>query len=235
MIQPTAETLAGINLFRELPVEQRKEIAVSCRAHQYSDKHQIVAHGDRSTDVYFVVSGQVRATIFSVSGKEVTFRDIGPGEMFGDLSAIDGEPRSASVITLADSLILLMPGEAFIKVLHNHPEICLATLKDLAYLVRLLTERIVEMSTLGVKNRIHAELLRLAQRGKSENNTVVISPIPTHANIASRVSTHREAVTRELNDLAQSGLLERQSGTLIIKDMKRLVQMVEDVQAHRIR
>lgn len=234
MIQPTAETLAGIELFQELPVEQRKKIAVSCRAHQYSAKHQIITHADPSTDVYFVVSGQVRATIFSATGKEVTFRDLGPGEMFGDLSAIDGEPRSATVITLAESLILSMPGEVFIKVLHNNPKLCLTKLKDLAHLVRLLTERIVEMSTLGVKNRIHAELLRLAQGVKSENNTVVISPVPTHANIASRVSTHREAVTRELNELAQSGLLERQSGTLIIKDMKRLIQMVQDVQSHRI-
>lgn len=234
MIQPTAETLAGIELFKKLPVEQRKKIAASCRAHQYSAKHQIITHADRSTDVYFVVSGQVRATIFSASGKEVTFRDLGPGEMFGDLSAIDGDPRSATVITLVDSLILSMPGEAFIKVLQNHSELCLATLRDLAHLVRLLTERIVEMSTLGVKNRIHAELLRLAQAAKSENNTVVISPVPTHANIASMVSTHREAVTRELNDLAQSGLLERQSGSLIIKDMKRLIQMVQDVQSHRI-
>ena len=234
MIHPTAETLAGIELFREIPVEQRKQIAKNCHAHQYPPKHQIVAHADRSNDVYFIVSGQVRATIYSASGKEVTFRDLGPGEMFGDLSAIDGEPRSATVITLVDSLVLSMPGEVYIKVLHEHPEIYMATLRDLAYLVRLLTERIVEMSTLGVKNRIHAELLRLAQRGKLENNTVKISPIPTHANFASRVSTHREAVTRELNDLAQSGLLERRSGSLIIKDMNRLVKMVADVQSHRI-
>lgn len=234
MIQPTAETLAGIELFRELPAEQRKAIAKSCHAHQYPAKHQIVAHADLSTNVYFIVSGQVRATIYSASGKEVTFRDLGPGEMFGDLSALDGEPRSATVITLADSLVLSMSGEGFIGVLRKHPEIALATLKDLAGLVRLLTDRIVEMSTLGVKNRIHAELLRLSQKGNRENNTVVIAPIPTHANIASRVSTHREAVTRELNDLAHIGLVERRSGCLVIKDVERLVRMVEEVQSHQI-
>lgn len=234
MIQPTAETLAGIELFRELPAEQRKEIAKSCHAHQYPAKHQIVSHADLSTDVYFIVSGQVRATIYSASGKEVTFRDLGAGEMFGDLSALDGEPRSATVITLADSLVLSMSGEAFIGVLRNHPQIALATLKDLAGLVRLLTERIIEMSTLGVKNRIHAELLRLSQKGNKENNTVIISPIPTHANIASRVSTHREAVTRELNELAHMGLVERRSGCLLIKDVERLVRMVEEVQSDQI-
>ncbi len=234
MIHLSAETLAGIELFRELPAEQRKEIVKSCHAHQYPAKQQIISHADQSSDVYFIVSGQVRATIYSASGKDVTFRDLGPGEMFGDLSAIDGKPRSATVVTFVDSLVLSMSADAYSNVLRSHSETCMAALRELAGLVRLLTDRIVEMSTLGVKNRIHAELLRLVQKGVKEDNAVVISPIPTHANIASRVSTHREAVTRELNDLAHIGLVERRSGALVIKDVSKLQRMVEEVRSHQI-
>ncbi|MDH3317074.1 MAG: Crp/Fnr family transcriptional regulator [Gammaproteobacteria bacterium] len=226
--------MAGIELFRELPAEQRKEIVKSCHAHQCAAKQQIVSHADQSTDVYFIVSGQVRATICSASGREVTFRDLGPGEMFGDLSAIDGKPRSATVVAIVDSLVLSMSAGAYLNALRSHPEICMGALRELAGLVRLLTDRIVEMSTLGVKNRIHAELLRLAQKGKKEDNAIVISPIPTHANIASRVSTHREAVTRELNELAHIGLVERRSGALVIKNVARLQRMVEEVRSHQI-
>ncbi len=229
MIQPTAETLAGIALFRELSAEERKDIVKNCRGHRFKAKQEIVSHADQSTEVFFLVSGQVRATIFSASGKEVTFRDLEPGQMFGDLSAIDGKRRSATVVALVDTMVLSMNGESFRSVLRGYPEICMAVLQDLAGLVRLLSERIVEMSTLGVKNRIHAELLRLAQKCSVKNNVVVISPIPTHANIASRISTHREAVTRELNELAHVGLVERRSGALVIKDVAQLKRMVEEL------
>ena len=65
--------------------------------------------------------------------------------------------------------------------------------------------RVIELGTLSVRNRIHAKLLRLSRPSATERNTAIISPIPTHANIASFISTHREAITRELNDLARAG------------------------------
>ena len=80
-----------------------------------------------------------------------------------------------------------------------------------------------------MKNRIHAELLRLAREQEPSDNRADISPVPTHADIASRVSTHREAVTRELNGLIQSGLLAKKKRTLTVTDLLRLTKMVVDV------
>lgn len=234
MAELTAETLAGVRLFRHLPAEERKALAGRCQAHRYAAKQQIVCHAEESTDVYFIVSGQVRATIYSVGGREVAFRDLGSGEMFGDLSAIDGKPRSANIVALADSFIVSMTAEAFREVLQTHPALAMAALQELVDLVRGLCERVIEMSTLGVKNRIHAELLRLAQREMKDGKTAVISPAPTHADIASRVSTHREAVTRELNHLAHIGLLERRTGALCVTDVPTLARMVEEVRHQHI-
>ena len=78
------------------------------------------------------------------------------------------------------------------------------------------------------KNRIRAELLRLARDHVRSENTAEISPLPIHADIANRVSTHREAVTRELNALERVGLIERHDGTLIIRDVARLARSVEE-------
>jgi CRP/FNR family cyclic AMP-dependent transcriptional regulator len=229
MVKLTAETLRGVELLRSLGAEERGALAKRCRGRHYRAGEQILAYGETSSDVYFVVSGQVRATIYARSGKEVSFRDIGAGRMFGDLSAIDGKPRSASVVALSDALILTMPHEVFWEVLGAHRSAMQATLKELAGLIRRLSERIIEFSTLGVRNRIHAELLRLSREHMHGQNSAVIEPAPTHAEIASRVSTHREAVTRELNDLAAQGLIERRRGVLVVGDVGRLAEMVESV------
>ncbi|MFQ5552003.1 MAG: Crp/Fnr family transcriptional regulator [Gemmatimonadales bacterium] len=229
MVDITAQTLAGIGAFRGLSATDRGALARQCRAHLYSANEQIVSHQDESTDVYFIVSGSVRVTTYSPSRKEITFRDLEAGQMFGHLAAIDNQPRSASVLALTDSLIASMSASTFLETLQKYPAVCLITLRELAGLVRLLSERVVEFSTLGVKNRIHAELLRLANKNIQGDNTATISPAPTHADLASRISTHREAVTRELNHLTQAGLIERRHGALVINDVKRLALMVQDI------
>ncbi len=226
----TAETLRGIEVFQSLAADERRALATSCDARYYSVNEQVVSRQDESSDVYFIVSGDVRVTIYSRSGRQVSFRDLGSGQMFGDLSAIDGRPRSATVVALADSLILSMPSERFWEALRAHPAVTEATLKELANLIRRLSDRVIEFSTLGVKNRIHAELLRLAREHMHDDNSAEILPAPTHADVASRISTHREAVTRELNHLTQTGLIERRSGKLVIHDVARLTKMVQDVQ-----
>ena len=229
-----AATLSGIEVFRSLSTDDREALAGGCDSRRYAADQQIISHSDNSTDVYFIVGGRVRATIYSSSGKVVTFRDLEAGQMFGDLSAIDGRPRSANVVALADSLIVSMPAPVFWHALQRYPEVCAVALKELTDLVRLLCERVVEFSTLGVTNRIHAELLRLANKHMQDENSAAISPAPTHADIASRVSTHREAVTREMSHLAQIGVIERRSGELVISDVARLTRMVQEVQGGQV-
>jgi CRP/FNR family cyclic AMP-dependent transcriptional regulator len=229
MIKPTAETLLFINLFRNLPPNDRKGIAERCQTHHYAKGQEILAYKDESRDVFFIVSGQVRATIYSVTGREVTFRDLGAGEIFGNLSAVDGKPRASSVIALADTIALSMPSPAFRGLLANDSAICLSIVQELTGLVRLLSNRVFEFSTLGVRNRIHAELLRLARKNMETKKLATISPSPKHVDIASRVSTHREAVTKELNQLVHDGLIQRRGRTLVINDVQKLTQMVEEV------
>ena len=231
VVETTADTLIGIAVFRSLEKDARASIARYCHTFRYPIHHSIVCNQDESNDVYFVIGGKVRATLFSRVGKEVAFRDMGAGEMFGDLSAIDGRPRCANVITLEESVVLNMSSTAFQEVLRGHSEVAFAVLRGLTELVRHLSDRVVEFSTLGVNNRIHAELLRLAREYPQEGDRVEITQPPTHADIANRVSTRREAVTKELSRLSDAGLIERRGKSLVVCDLARLERMIDDLKS----
>ncbi len=231
VVETTADTLLGVDIFSSLDHGARASIARHCHTYRYPAQHDIVCNRDMSDDVYFVIGGKVRATIFSRGGKEVAFRDMGAGEMFGDLSAIDGRPRCANVITQEESVVLNMSASAFQEVLHGHSQVAFAVLCGLTELVRHLSDRVVEFSTLGVNNRIHAELLRLAKEYPRSGGLVEITRPPTHADIASRVSTRREAVTKEISRLSDMGLIERRGKSLVVRDLERLERMIDELKS----
>lgn len=220
-------SLSSIELFEGLGGSDRDALARLCRWQRYAAHQYIVGHQDETNDVYFIVGGRVHVTIFSPSGKEVSFADLPAGKSFGEMAAIDGAPRSATVIALSDTVLASMSAEAFRRVLNDYPDVAAKMMQYLVGLVRRLSDRVVEFSVLAVRNRIHAELLRLARDQGLDGDTAVITPVPTHSDIASRVSTHREAVTRELNALTRDGLIERRDGTLVIVNIARLAQLVE--------
>jgi CRP-like cAMP-binding protein len=159
----------------------------------------------------------------------VTFRDEEAGDVIGDLAAIDGQPRSADVLALEDVLVASLSPEHFRALIAAEPLVRERVLQRLAGLVRLLSQRVIELSTLGVQNRIHAELLRLARLAGDGGNRVRLEPAPKHADIASQVSTYREQVTRELSALTKQGLLQKDGQALVLTDVARLARMVEEV------
>jgi CRP-like cAMP-binding protein len=121
-----------------------------------------------------------------------------------------------------------MPAMAFQELLATEPTVAQALLPQLVTKIRALTTRVYEFSTLAVNNRIQAELLRLANLAPKQGKSARIVPAPTHVEIAGRVSTHREAVTRELNRLSRIGITERQGSALVVKDVDRLAEMVHE-------
>ena len=227
--QISGASLAGIEIFSALGAAERDAIAGLCRGQSYRAGELVISHRDPGREVFFIISGSVRVSIYSSAGKEISFRDMRAGHMFGELSAIDGKPRSAQVSALTAATLAFVTQKDFWTILQAYPGVAEKIFKYLARLVRALTDRVVDISTLGVRNRIHAELLRLGQETGSGLNEVAISPAPRHAEIAHRVSTHREAVTRELGGLVRQGIIGKARNALIIRDMDRLGKMVLDV------
>lgn len=222
-------TLDSIDLFAPLPADERAALARQCSWRHFHPQEQIIDRGSDSRDVCFIVSGRVRVVNYSLSGREVTFDDVGAGGYLGELSAIDGAARSASIVALSDVTVAFMSPRLFTTVVTGTPEIAMKVMGRLASIVRQATGRIMDLSTLGANNRVHAELLRLAKPALRPDNTAVITPIPIHGDIASRVSTTRETVARVLGDLGRDGLVIRQDNGLLIKDFTRLAEMVDEV------
>ena len=230
-VQASTFGLRNVKILQGLSQERLEILAGQCGWRTVEPGHVIVARNSHDRDVHFVVSGRVRITSFSAGGKQVTFRDQEAGEMFGDLAAIDGQPRSADVLALDTVLVASLSPEHFRALIALEELVRERVLQRLAGLVRLLSERVIDLSTLGVQNRIHAELLRLARSGGASGKQARIDPAPKHADIASQVSTYREQVTRELSLLTKQGLLAKDGSALVLLDVEKLERMVEEVRS----
>jgi len=233
MANETVATLDGVPLLKDLSQKERDDLVRQCRFRRYAEGEHIIDGQSGGRDVFFVVAGMVRVVNYSPSGREVAFDDIPAGNFFGELAALDGGPRSAFVQAQAPgATAAAMPHEVFTDLLLRHPKIGLDIMKRLARVIRFSTERIMDLSTVGANNRVHAELLRLAQAAGHDGNSSIISPIPHHADIASRVSTTRETVARVFSELTRAGMLERGKSALVVRDLARLTELVEDLRGN---
>jgi CRP-like cAMP-binding protein len=221
-------SLEKIRIFAGLSRRALQRIQPLCTWQFYKAGAPIIDNLDSANDVFFIDSGEVRVSIHSASGKAINFLDLGPGNVFGEYPAIAGGVRSASVEARTKCRLASMPGSAFHELLQNEATVAQALLPQLVERIRALTMRVYEFSTLAANNRVQAELLRLARLAPPEGKVARIMPVPTHADIASRISTHREAVTRELSRLTRIGVVARSPGLLVITDVDRLAQMVHE-------
>ena len=224
-----SRSLAAIGVFQSLDDDALRDIESRCSAKIYRSGQTIIEEGDSSGYVYCLTAGRARAITYAQSGKDVIYRDIPAGEVFGEFGAIDGEPRSSNVEAIEDSTIVSMTPEVFWWVLERYPSVMRAVMQNLSRQLRFLTSRVFEFSAFAVKSRIQVELLRMAMEKETGSKEVIIKSPPTHAELASRLSTHREAVTRELNALARAGMLKIKRGELVVTDLQRLKDLVRTV------
>lgn len=222
------ELIRAVSLFRAASAHTLEHAKRVCRWQRHELGSAILSYQERSTDVFFILQGRARAVIYSLDGKALLFTDIKAGEVFGEIAAIDRGPRSASVEALEPTLVAVMGAADFEDILRLDAEVAMATLQLLTKRVRHLSDRVFEYRALGVQHRIQAELLRLATADGASHGQVTLSPAPSLAEIADRVSTHREAVSRELSRLAAQGLLVRESGAIRITDVGRLAERVRE-------
>lgn len=204
-----------------LDPEDREALLALLNRHGYGPEEVVISHLDTNRDVFFLFEGRVRVTIYSEGGKAVDYRDIQPGGFFGEIAAIDGGPRSASVIALDPIRGGWLRQRDFAQMLATRPGFARALLVHLAGQVRRLTERVFEFSTLAVRERLVMELIRLGEAAGT-GDRAAITPAPTHFDLAARISTHREAVSREMSALRKAGVLRKEENTLVIRSLDRL-------------
>ncbi|MDJ0930047.1 Crp/Fnr family transcriptional regulator [Breoghania sp.] len=226
-VGPTGRDLSTIGIFYKLCDGSRERLSAACQWSAYDEGEEIVPYLDKRDDVFFLVSGSARVMIYSRGGKAVAFRTIETGDLFGELAAIDHGPRSASVEASSACVVARLSAEAFRRAMREEPDVMEAVSCHLVAQIRDLTARVFAFSTLPVKTRIQTEILRLAGDPQGHAGPLSIRGFPTHGDLAVRVSTHREAVTRELGRLTRCGILRRSGRDLEIIDVAALRTMVE--------
>lgn len=186
----------------------------------------VIGHQDRTRDVFLVVEGRLRIELLSLNGREVILAEVGPGEITGEFAALDDQPRSASVGAVTACTLISIPGDHFVRSVLADSGSAWWLTQRLVRQIRLLNERNFELNALAVRSRLHCELLRLCIDAGIADNRAVIAPAPTHAHLASRIGTHREAVTREMQYLQKDNIVRQQGREMTIEDVSRLAEIV---------
>jgi CRP-like cAMP-binding protein len=196
------------------------------RVIRYGRGRTLISEGERATDVYSILEGQAHVLLYSPAGREVAVRMLGDGDLFGELAALDGAPRCASVVAASDLRALTISRSDFLSCVEQTPGAHAWLTARLVAEVRRLTERVFELSALNVQSRLHCELLRLARAQGARGETLIIDPAPTHAELASRIGTHREAVTREMGVLVERNIIVTRRRALEFVDIASLEDAV---------
>lgn len=212
----TGVALGDVPLFAGADAAYLKGFASRAQFSTYEPGVLILDFDDTSNDVFFIMTGKVRALIRTPGGREVILGDIGAGGIFGDMAAIDDSRRSASITALNRSGLWRMSGAAFVECITHSPMIARRFMRLLAERVRLGNTRLVEHSALTGKHRLYSELLRESRPRPGHATERTISPPPVQQILASRIGIRREAVSREMADLIRRGVLARTPGALII-------------------
>lgn len=221
------DPLRSVALLHGLDVEERLAIAKRCTFQEYAKGQMIVDKDDTDRDVLMIVRGKVLVTRFSISGKEIALDELAEGGYFGEFSAIDGEPRSASVIAAADCRLARISPAGFRRLLEDHPEIAWDVLNQLTQIVRISNERIMDLATLSSYQLVCAEILRMAAPDGAIKDAWSIYPLPKQADIARRIGTSRETVGRVIRDLVDGGVVTKKGRSIFIPDRGKLELMTQ--------
>ena len=224
--EPAVSSFKKVPFLQALEASKAEAFERDCVSRRFEQKELILDFDDASTSVYFIISGKARVLVRTPAGREMILEDLGAGEFFGEMAAIDGLARSANVTALTTVELLIMPSHTYKLIIFSCPAICERLLTLLTTRVRSLNERLFERSVLDLRHRLYAELLRLARPRSESPGQLIISPPPVGQDLAALVGCRREQVSRELQALAEEGLIEKRKGSLLLLRPELLAQRV---------
>lgn len=219
--------LAGIELLQGLDPDERKALEDQCAWRRYRPGERVFERGSAGREVFFVIHGALNIVSVSPLGREITFAAARSGGMVGEMAAVDGRPRSASVVATEESMLAVLPADAFVALLERRGEIGLELLRQLSAFVRASGDRVLELSAVKAINRVYSELLRLAEPDEAASDLWAIKPLPPLRDLASRAGTTREVVASALSKLYPSGVIRRKGNSLYILDRQALNEVVK--------
>lgn len=222
------ESLSQIPLFSDLESADLERYSKACSWRRYDENELIIDFEDDTRDVRLIASGKVRIILRIATGKEVILAEMQDGEFFGEIAAIDNEGRSANVTALVRSHMCIMPQRIFLEMVGKFPSVNQKLMQTLASRCRSLNSRLAEHCFLQTKHRLYTELLRQSKPRMGHPNQRSISPPPIQKDLAARIGTRREVVSREIANLKRNNIVDKTTGALILCDLPRLNGLISE-------
>jgi CRP-like cAMP-binding protein len=212
------DILRKVPLFGQFAPPDLDRVAEIARERSYPRNSVILFEDDPGDALYVVAQGQVKVVLIGEDGREVILSVMGEGEFFGEMALIDDEPRSAHVIAMEDSSLLVIRREDFQDLLQQTPGIGLVLLRELSRRLRRVDEKVGSLVLLDVNGRVAQLLLDLADEAGSDRITRRL----THHTIAQMIGSSRETVSRTMRELVDKGSITVSRREIQIRDRAAL-------------
>ena len=217
------EILAKVPLFAGLPEVELARLGNLLRARRYARGEVIFLEGDEGTSLCLIAEGRIRIQLTGADGREVVINVYGPGEIFGEMALLDGEPRSADAIAQEASRVFWLQREDFAAFLDSHPRAAMTMLASLSHRLRHTTRVVQDATFRDVPSRLARVLLDLAARhGQAVEQGIRLDTRVTQGELAAMVGASRETVNRALRGFEQRGLIGWDSRRITITRPEQL-------------
>lgn len=209
--------IAGHALFSSLPEKDRDQLLALGVERRYRDSQLIFQRGDAGNSMMLVLRGQVKINIISEDGKELVFSIIPPGECFGEIALLDGQPRSADAIAMGECGLFVLARSDFIAFLERYPPVAIRLLAVLCGRVRATSDFIERLAFLDLPARLACQLLKLADiYGVATFNGTRITGKFSQQDLGHLVAASRESVNKQLRTWQAEGLLRVEHGVITL-------------------
>lgn len=211
------ELIRTVPIFSELSEEEVAAVARHAARRQFAKDAVIFFENEPGDTLYVVAAGRVRVSILGDDGREVILSVLGPGDFFGEMALLDNDPRSATTIAAEDTELLCLSRPDFEKVMRESPTMMMALIKVLTTRLRHANQQISTLALLDVYGRVARLIVEMAQEeGRRLKDGRIAFRRSTHQEIASRIGTTRETVTRMLKDLQRQKLVHVEGKEFVV-------------------
>ncbi|MEW6095188.1 MAG: Crp/Fnr family transcriptional regulator [bacterium] len=217
-----SDFLSKVSIFSSLEKEDLELLANATQEVTYKKGDTIISSEEIGSTFFIVKSGKVKVTAEAVGGKEIVLSTFHPLAFFGEMSIIDGEPRSATITALEETNLITMEREVFMRILHRYPQITIKILTILCQRLRRADELIQSLRFLSASGRTIQTLFKLSdEHGVVTKEGILIDTKLTHQILASLAGTSRESMRKIIRDFQDKGCLKFQRGkiTILKEDM----------------
>ncbi len=195
-------------LFKNLPERELRKISLMFETVDLRAGEVLFYEKDQSNEMFIILKGKVKASLFDDQGNELVLAELGPGELIGEMGIIDQLPRSATVIAEEDTKLASLSRQAFLKIIKENPDIAFNVIKALVERLRRTDDMVEALAFRSVEGRIVKYLIDLARERNSKEGDKFKVRKMTHRELASRIGSSREAVTKALKALVFKGVIE---------------------------